>query len=187
MARIPLLTTRELLPPAAQAVFDDIETTRGSTRGPFAVLLHRPEIAAGAQRIGAFLRYESVLPADLREATILIVAASTGCEFEWAAHIDHARASGLAKETIGAIERAAFDELAGELRLVAEIAVSVLATQSLDEQLFVQARLVWSDDEIVEIVALVGYYIFLATILNSFGVGAESNGDGNGSAATADG
>jgi 4-carboxymuconolactone decarboxylase len=176
VARIRLLTSRELLPPAAQAVFDDIEGTRGVTRGPFAVLLHRPEIAAGAQRIGAFLRYASVLPADLREATILIVAATTGCEFEWDAHYELARSSGLGEDTIEAIARQAFDELDGDLRIVADVAVSLIRTQSLDEGLFERARLVWTEDEIVEIVALVGYYIFLATVLNSFGVGVEPNG-----------
>lgn len=176
MARIPLLTSRDLLPPAAQVVFDDIEGTRGAMRGPFAVLLHRPEIAAGAQRIGAYLRYASVLPAALREATVLIVAASTGCEFEWVAHIDHARASGLTDETIGSIEHRAFADLTGDLRLVADVVVSLISTQSLEEELFARARSVWGDDEIVEIVSLIGYYIFLATILNSFGVGVESNG-----------
>jgi 4-carboxymuconolactone decarboxylase len=190
VARIPLLTSRDVLSPAAQAVFDVIEDTRGVTRGPFAVLLHRPEIAAGAQRIGAFLRYESVLPADLREAMILVVAASTGCAFEWSAHIDHAKVSGLGEETIDSIERRAFDELSGDLRLAADVAVSLIETQSLEDELFARARSLWSDDEIVEIVALVGYYIFLATILNSFGVDVEPNGAGaesNGASPTADG
>ena len=49
---------------------------RGSVRGPFAVLLNSPGAFAAAQGLGAYLRFESPIPANLRELAILATARS---------------------------------------------------------------------------------------------------------------
>src|ERR1700729_693906 len=104
MARISLITDRSELDASDHAVFDAIEGSRGLVRGPFAVLLHRPAIASGAQQIGGYLRYSSQLPSQLREGLILVLARLTHCDFEWSAHWPLAVAAGLDEQMLADIE-----------------------------------------------------------------------------------
>ena len=48
-------------------IADSIAGTRGSIRGPFGPWLHAPGLADPAQQFGAFLRYGSKMPGNLRE------------------------------------------------------------------------------------------------------------------------
>jgi 4-carboxymuconolactone decarboxylase len=176
MPRIPLITDRSELASEYQQVFDAIQHSRGAVRGPFAVLLHRPEVASGAQQIGAYLRYQSDLPGDLREGLILITARLVNCDFEWAAHVPPAIAAGLDQTALGHIETRRLDQLDGDLGLVAELAKSLVETQAVDDDIFGRAHQRWSDAELVELVSLVGYYSFLAMVLNTFEVRPEQGG-----------
>jgi 4-carboxymuconolactone decarboxylase len=170
MPRIPLITNRSDLASEYQHVFDAIHSTRGAVRGPFTVLLHRPELAAAAQQIGAYLRYESELPGWLREGLTLITARLFDCDFEWAAHVPPAMAAGLGEAAVRDISIGRFDRLDGDLGLVAELAKSLVETHGVDDDVFARARQRWTDAELVELVTLVGYYSCLARVLNAFEV-----------------
>lgn len=186
MARISLITDRDALDVADHAVFDAIQGSRGLVRGPFAVLLHRPEIAAGAQQIGGYLRYSSKLPRQLREGLILVLARLAACDFEWSAHRPLAVEAGLDEQTLADIEAGRWDDLGGDLGLAAELARSLIKTYNVDGELYERARQRWNDAELVEMVTLVGYYSCIAMVLNAFEVapdagmapGLARNGDG---------
>jgi 4-carboxymuconolactone decarboxylase len=175
MTRIPLITDRAELDASAHVVFDAIQGSRGLVRGPFAVLLHRPEIASGAQQIGGFLRYSSELPRQLREGLILVVARLTGCDFEWSAHQPLAAAAGLSEETLADIEAGRLDYLDGDLGLAAGLARSLITSYAVDSELFEQARQRWSDADLVEVVTLIGYYSYIAMVVNAFEVAPNAD------------
>ncbi|MFT5440508.1 MAG: hypothetical protein ACI9MJ_002382, partial [Alphaproteobacteria bacterium] len=50
-----------------QAVYDDIEKSRGSVRGPFPLMLHNAGLASAAQRLGGYARFESKIEPRLLE------------------------------------------------------------------------------------------------------------------------
>jgi 4-carboxymuconolactone decarboxylase len=170
MARIPLITNRDAVDVDDHELFDAIQGSRGSVRGPFAVLLHRPGIAAGAQQVGGSLRYESLLPDALREGLTLVLARASNCDFEWSAHWPLALAAGLDEQTLTDIEAGRFSGLGGDLGLAAAMATSLIASNQIPDELFARARERWSDQELVELVALMGYYTCLAMVLNAFEV-----------------
>lgn len=186
MARISLITDRSELDAADHAIFDAIEGSRGLVRGPFAILLHRPAIASGAQQIGGYLRYSSQLPSELREGLILVLARLTRCDFEWSAHWPLAVASGLDEQALADIKADRIDRLTGDLGLAAELARSLIGGYAVDSELFDRARQRWSDAELVEVVTLVGYYSCIAMVVNAFEVapnpdmapGLSHNGNG---------
>lgn len=174
MARISLITDRDALDASDHAIFDAIQGSRGLVRGPFAVLLHRPEIAAGAQQIGGYLRYSSQLPSELREGLILVLARLAACDFEWSAHRPLAVAAGVDDQTLADIEAGRWDRLHGDLGLAAALARSLIAVYAVDDQLFERARQRWTDEELVEMVTLVGYYSCIAMVLNAFEVAPDA-------------
>src|SRR5437016_5410845 len=67
----------------------------GRLTGPFAVMLVAPRVGEPLSRLGEAIRYETSLPARVREVAILIVAARWRSEFEWYAHEAIARDVGL--------------------------------------------------------------------------------------------
>ncbi len=59
------------LSPAQREIFNQIvQGPRGQVRGPFTVLLHSPGLAGKVEQVGAFIRYQSVLPPRARELAI---------------------------------------------------------------------------------------------------------------------
>ena len=65
---------------------ESISGTRGSIRGPFGPWLHAPGFADPAQQVGAFLRFGSKMPGNLRELAICTVGQYWQANYEWFAH-----------------------------------------------------------------------------------------------------
>jgi 4-carboxymuconolactone decarboxylase len=102
--RIPLVERREALPADQRAAWDQIVESRGHVAGPFAALLHTPEIARRVAHVGAYVRFESsALTGPQRELAILATARAMDCRYEWAAHAPLARKAGVRDEAIAAI------------------------------------------------------------------------------------
>ncbi|MFZ1910653.1 MAG: carboxymuconolactone decarboxylase family protein, partial [Burkholderiales bacterium] len=76
--RLPPLSKHDM-DEAQQRVYDAIVAgPRGGVRGPFDALLRSPELADRLQKVGAFVRFESSLPAHLSELAILVTARHWG-------------------------------------------------------------------------------------------------------------
>jgi len=76
---------------------------RGRVRGPFDALLRSPELADRLQKVGAYVRFESSLPARLSELAILVTARHWSAQYEWYAHRRLGEQAGLAPAIADAI------------------------------------------------------------------------------------
>jgi 4-carboxymuconolactone decarboxylase len=68
--------------------------------GPYASLMHHPELAEKVGELGEYLRFDSTLPGDVREMAILITARSVNQAYEWVAHARIARTEKLPDDVI---------------------------------------------------------------------------------------
>jgi 4-carboxymuconolactone decarboxylase len=168
MARISRLTTREGLTPEQRAVFDSIEASRGGVRGPFPILLHHPLLASGADSIGGYLRYQSALTPVVRESAILVTARLMECEVQWAAHSRLAAEAGMNTGDLNAIRLLDLKSLSGEIHDAAEFARSIIEEHHVSDELFERCRTRWESALLVDLASLIGYYSFLAVVINSF-------------------
>ena len=168
MARITEVSTREALVPAQQRVYDEIVDRRGAVRGPFLVLLHRPEVASAAAKLGAYLRFDCRLSLDVREAVMATVAWELDCEYEWSTHRDAAVDAGVPGETMAALERGKVESIPGKVGLAIRFVVTLLRSHHVPDPLFEDARRVWSDAELVDLVSLAGYYSLISMTINVF-------------------
>ena len=138
-----------------------------------ATFLRHPDLHAAFRPFGTYLR-QGRLPARERELAILRTAWNCRCAYEWGAHVDGARESGLDErarrrvltgpdapewsELDRAILRAA-DELHSAAR-IGDAAWDVLAAR-------------FAAEELIELAVLVGNYHLIAFVANSAGVHAE--------------
>ena len=170
MTRIPLLTMRAGLSAEQQPVYDAIVASRGGVRGAFPVLLHRPGVAAPAERLGDYVRFRTGLDAPLREAVQLLTAALLDAEYELASHRRLAAEAGLAADTITQLAAGRIDDLQGDIGLAVRFTRALLVTHRVPDPLFAKARTCFGTDRLVDLAALIGYYAFACTIQNAFGI-----------------
>jgi 4-carboxymuconolactone decarboxylase len=143
----------------------------GSLQGPFNAMLHHPTIGKPLQRMGAALRYEGVLPPRARELAILTVAAAYEAEFEWYAHARIAAELEVDAAVLETIRRGERPLLHDELEQAAvDLARAMLAREDLDDDAWAHVSSVLSDEELVELTTLVGYYGILAVQMGWFRV-----------------
>jgi 4-carboxymuconolactone decarboxylase len=163
---------RDQLSAAQRRVYDDIVAgPRGSVRGPFVPLVRSAGLADHVQKLGAYIRYESKIPGKLREFAILIVARHWGAKYEWAAHVPLALKEGLAQATVDALN----DRRAPAPSDPAEAAIhrfctTMLSQHRADDRLYREVLELLGEEQLVDLVGLIGYYTLIAMTLNTFEV-----------------
>ena len=185
MSRLPLLR-EDQLDEAQRAIYDGIAKgprasgpqrfrlrhDDGSLTGPFNALLYAPRVGAALSDVGEAIRYGSGLSARLRELAILAVAAAKRADFEWYAHEPIAHAAGIDDAVIAELKAGGTPVLhdpteAAGMALVA----ALVAGERVGDSLFARAEAALGTDGVVELTALVGYYLTLALLLDVVDVG----------------
>lgn len=154
---------------AQRAVYDSIVASRGNIDGPFLSWLHSPVLAARAERLGAFCRYETSLNRQEVELLILVIAAHYRCNGEWAIHAPIALEAGVPPDAVEAIRHGrdpAFTN--ARLRLLHRFALALTKTNRIDEETFAAAARIFDQAVLVETVGVLGYYALVAMTLNAF-------------------
>lgn len=145
----------------------------GALRGPFNAMLYSPEMGDLLQQLGGKLRYETVIPAPLRELAIITVGRHFNAEYEWWAHVKVGKKKGLSDDTIERV-------MNGEVPVDAAEAivyrfVSDLQTKTrVDDSLYAETYELLGEQGLTELVFLAGYYATISHILNAFEVGLPS-------------
>lgn len=182
MSRVPPLEL-ERLSPEQRRLYDEIAGTRsGEARGPFAVWLRTPGIAAKANEFGNALRLGGTLDKKSFEIAVLAIARHWSADYEWFAHEKNALKAGLAPSIIAAIrERRIPDFETTEQKLVYEIIGELNNTQRLSTASYARALEHLGLEKLVELVSVAGFYTTAAMMINVFEVpvpgGREPFGD----------
>ena len=126
-------------------------------------MLYNPGLGTALLRVGAFLRYEGVLPPRPREIAILAVAATYKSEYEWYQHAPEARRHGVGDEQLEAIRRRRPVTFHDDVDQCAwELAHRFLAREDIVDEAYQRAVGLLGEAGLVELTALVGYYSILA-------------------------
>ena len=169
-ARVPLVE-REKATPVQQAAWDTIGQSRGRVAGPFAALLHSPELATRIAATGHYVRFDGPLPQTVREIAIITVARALDAQYEWAAHAVLARKAGVREEVITAIrERKAPAGLNPDEAQVWSYASALMTKHRVSDTDFESLQTRFGLEGLVDLTAVVGYYAMIACALNAFGV-----------------
>jgi 4-carboxymuconolactone decarboxylase len=164
--------------PRQQEIHDAIASgPRGGVRGPLAIWLHRPELAATAQALGRYCRYDTALEPRLSELAILTMARHWSAEYEWAAHKHEALKAGLSADVIEAIRTHQIPPYAdAQEELVHSFARAVLENREISDALYEKACAHLGTEILVDLVGLLGYYSLISITLNVFRIPPHGGG-----------
>jgi 4-carboxymuconolactone decarboxylase len=160
------------LSPKQAELLADIQKTRGKgpLGGPFAVFLHTPEYGDLAQKLGAFCRYHTAVPAHLSEFTILVLARFWRSQYEFWVHAPIAQKAGVKAQTIQAIRTGRTLKLTKEERAIYDFIAELHKTKRVSEKNYKRVHALFGDAGTIEFVGILGYYTLVAMTLNVFGV-----------------
>ncbi len=149
------------------------QRSRKKVQGPFAVLLHAPDMGARVADMVQHLLGETRMPRKLKELAILCIARRHTAQYEWFVHENQARAAGLSDAMIEAIrgrETPPFSEPDEEL--IFAMVEEIVELRKLSDARFAAALKAFGEPATVELIGFIGFYIMIAVVLTSFDIEA---------------
>lgn len=153
----------------------------GATAPPLALfrtIAKHERLSERMRGLGAtFLGRGSLVPAKTRELLILRTCARCGAEYEWGVHVAaFAAAVGLSDEMVSETARRPPGG-AGSLDVRDELAIELSDqlhdASSVSDATWARLRAHFSEMEILEMIAIVGFYHLIAFVANGAGVELE--------------
>jgi len=167
--------------PAPDALGADLAATLsksirrdGQALNIFLTLGHHPALLKRFNALGGAFLAHGLLPAREREIVILRIGWNCRSVYEFGQHTLMGRDAGLTEAEIAALAttRAGGPWSADEQALIG-LADELCADDCVSEATFAALRRRWNDAEIVELVALAGFYRMVSGLLNTLGVEPE--------------
>ncbi|MFL5252447.1 MAG: carboxymuconolactone decarboxylase family protein [Rhodopila sp.] len=166
--RFPTLTP-ETMTDEQRAVAEAIQSgPRGAgLRGPFNALLRSPQLCDLVQRVGAYVRFGSSIPAPLNELAICMAGRKWGAQYEFYAHRRLGIDAGLNPAVLDAIAvgRRPADMSADET-MVYEFVTDLLSTGQVSDSRYEPVMDRFGERGIMDLVGAVGYYSLVSMVLN---------------------
>lgn len=161
MPRIPLLT-------ADTATGDAIRALNGSTGhlNIFRALAHADGCILPLMKLGSAILTRQKLSDLARELLILLAVGIEGGEYEWIQHVDITLSVGGTQAQIDAIQARDLDNVvfSASQRALLKFGEQVVESVRVDAVVFAELRQHVSDQEIVEAIIAMGFYMTLARI-----------------------
>jgi alkylhydroperoxidase family enzyme len=139
----------------------------------FQTLSKHPRLCDRFNRFGGALIYKGILPAREREIVVLRVGWRCQSVYEFGQHTLMGREAGLTDAEIRAITEESRDWSPGEQDLL-DLADEMCATSTVSDGLWARLAARWSEEEMIELVLLSGFYRLVSGFLNSVGVEREA-------------
>jgi 4-carboxymuconolactone decarboxylase len=135
--------------------------------GPFVPLLRSPEVMLRAKAMGDYLRFKSSLPPKLNEFAILLTARHWSQRYEWGFHQPIALKAGLSAEVATAVAEGRRPERLDEgEQVVHDFVTELLNQQAVSDITYQTAVRRFGEQGTIDLVALCGYYVLMAMVLN---------------------
>jgi 4-carboxymuconolactone decarboxylase len=170
MARIPFVTP-EAVPDDEREAFDSFVQERGSTpsAGPYALLLHMPELAQKLEALRLCIRDEASLPQKIQELVMITVAREMNCAYIWYAHAATAREIGVRDAVVDDIrEKQSVLGLDRDEQAAVDFACELLRNRKVDQPTFDRATTCFGQRGTLTLSSLIACYAMLAHVMNAY-------------------
>ena len=145
----------------------------------YATLMRNPDMTMGIMMSFRQLSSKLSLSERDREILILRIAWLCYCEYIWGQHVLMGKNAGLSEEEINLIKEGEGPESWDPFNALLVRAVDELYTDAfITDQTWKELNERYNEDQIMDLIFLVGQYNALAMFLNSFGVPLEYNKKG---------
>jgi 4-carboxymuconolactone decarboxylase len=176
--RLPTLSY-EQLSPEQKIVWDTVVAgPRKKMHGPFFAWLHSAELLSRGQQLGLYARFQSSLPQRLSELCILMMAAHWKASGEWIDHSPIATGLGMDPAAIEALrkgEPATFGR--DDENATYTFAQELLHKHEVSDATYTRLKDILGERGVLDVVAVLGYYSFIAMTLKAFSMMPEGVAD----------
>ena len=173
--RLPKLQYDQLTPRQREA-YDKHAAKRDRVSGPYNVWLHSPELMELVSPISNYNRWHAALPEKLREFGILVTARYWDAQYSWNAHVDKARAAGIPQSVIDDLAAKRTPTFkADDERVYYTFAMEVLENHFVSDKTFAEARAIFGERGVVDLIGAIGYFSMLQICLNSAEVDLQAD------------
>jgi 4-carboxymuconolactone decarboxylase len=161
------LKYEEMTPAQKTMITNLLNGERGTTSGPFNVLLRSPEMGDIAQKLGARVRFHSGLPDKLKELAIILTARHWNSQYEWYAHRRLAERAGLSEGIIEAVRTGRRPTgMTAEEEAIYDFSSELLRTTQVSDATYARAVKMFGEEKVVNVIGTMGYYCLVAMALN---------------------
>jgi 4-carboxymuconolactone decarboxylase len=166
--RLPPIPPDKMTPEQKKAVEEFVAARNAPVSGPFIPMLRSPEVMTRARAMGDFLRYRSSLPPRLSEFVILMTARQWTQQYEWNTHYDIAVKAGVKVDVAKAIAEGRRPEgLTEDEQVLYDFCSELQHNRSVTDVTYARMRSKFGETGIIDTAGIVGYYSFLAIMLNT--------------------
>lgn len=156
--------------PSIGALLDRMTPNGALPIALFRTLVRNPQMAEAMNAWGSYeLSKRLSVSLRCRELVIDRVMARLGCEYEWGVHMAYfAERAGFTAEQIASITHGSPHDHCweGSDRTVLRLVDSLLATATVDDALWSELTAVFSDEQLLDLLALAGWYHAIAFMAN---------------------
>jgi 4-carboxymuconolactone decarboxylase len=157
----------EQLSPEQQAVAADVlKQSSAGLGGPYGMLIKSPELLKRYLLMTEYLRQKTSLPHRLNEMAILLEARIWDAQYEWWAHEPLARKAGLSDAIIDDIRNARRPaSTRQDEAIVYDVVTELLNKRQLSDDTFGKARQILGEQQVVDLVAVAGFYVMVSAVV----------------------
>ena len=180
------------LSPELRAVHDDMaqaiaehlkgfvsKRADGALVGPFAPMLHFPQFGQPAWSYTKALIENSKLPKAAHEVAILVTGARFNSRYELYAHEHVAEQAGLSKAKVASIAAGQRPtDLTEEEAAAYDVAAVLAGGRNLPESTYQRALRAFGEEQMAELVYLVGGYCLVSVLLNAYDMSVPGSEEG---------
>jgi 4-carboxymuconolactone decarboxylase len=175
--RFPQLTPERLDAEQQRVAAEILKVSSGGLGGPYNFLLRSPVLADRVLKLADYLRFNTSVPRRLNEMAILIQARLWTAQYEWWAHHPLALKAGLAPAIAEALKVGRRPEgMQPDEAAVYDFCVELSKRRAVSDATFERARTLLGEQQVVDLVALTGFYAQVSMILNVAEAGIPGGG-----------
>jgi len=135
--------------------------------GPFEPLMYSPTLMNDARALGDYLRFKPAIGTTLSELVILVTAREWSQDYEWFFHYPLALKAGISAEVADAIgEGRRPAAMSADEEIVYDATTELHRNKGVSDATFARAEKRFGKQGVVDLIAISGYYTFLAMELN---------------------
>ena len=146
---------------------------RNGVVGPFIPLLYAPNLSERIEPLGSELRFFGTIDRRVHELMVCLVAATTRNQYEWAVHVPAALTLGVTEAQIQSLRVGEKPpDLRDDEECAYDFATSLMAHNEVADDVFERTLHHFDESGVVELTAIVGYFVMMCWFLNVAGTPA---------------
>lgn len=174
MARVPILEKTQIKGELL-TTFEKMEARGNRVLNIFKVMAHCPNVGRDFLKLGNSLLFKGKLDSKWRELAILRVGHLAQAHYEWTQHVAVAKRVGVPEAQIDALPHwRESDQFNATEQAILQYTDEVAENIRVSDEAFQKIKAVLTDEQIVELTTVIGYYGMVSRILEALQVELET-------------